>query len=406
MRILIVTEHYWPEAFRITDLAAGLRERGHEVEVLTGMPSYPAGRYFPGYRPWGPLSEIHDGVRITRVPIVPRGRGNAWRLTLNYGSYVAAAMARLPLRSRFDVSLVYQPSPVTTCIPALALRRATGAPVAVWVQDLWPESVVASGLARSRWLLEPIERLSRALYTSCDLVIGQSEAFVDRLREVGVEPERLACVPNWAEELYKEAPQPTAADVPWNGEFAVLFAGNLGRVQALDTVMAAARLTRDDPGIRWVFVGDGPLKTSLEAEVQAQDLADRVLFLERRPPTDMPALFARAGALLVSLKSDPAMALTIPSKVQSYLAAGRPILASLDGEGARIVEASGAGWSAPAGDAGRLAENVRRMKQLPAVDRESMGIEGRNYYDRVFDRRICLDQFEALLARAIHGARA
>lgn len=398
MRLLVVTAYYWPEQFRITDLAEGLRVRGHTVDVLTGMPNYPKGRYFDGYRPWGPCREEHQGVQLKRVPILPRGRGRSWELALNYGSFVVAATLRLLLRWRrpWDVVFVYQPSPVTTAIPALLQRALAGIPVAIWVQDLWPESVTSTGMVRNRWLVSLVGRLSDAIYRRCDHVIGQSRSFVDRLARAGVPRERLEYLPNWAEDLYQPASPPEAPAEDWERGFPVMFAGNLGRVQALDTVLEAAALVADDRDIHWVILGEGALRGWMEEEATRRGLTS-VHFLGRRPATEMPGLFARAGAMLVSLKADVSLAMTIPAKVQSYLACGRPILASLDGEGARVVEDSGAGFASPANDARGLADSVRRMRRLSPDERRERGRAGRDYYLREFDRKLCLDKAERVL---------
>jgi len=399
VRVLIVTEHYWPEQFRITDLAEGLRQRGHDVDVLTGMPSYPQGRYFDGYRAWGPYREEHVGVKLLRVPIVPRGKGRAWELALNYFSFALAATMRLLLRWRrpWDAVFVYQPSPVTTAIPALLQGALFGIPVAIWVQDLWPESIVSTGMVRNRWLVSLVGRLSDAIYRRCDRVVGQSRSFAERLAASGVARERLAYLPNWAEDLYQPAPPRPLGGEAWERGFSVMFAGNLGRVQALDTILDAASLLRDDPDVRWAILGDGALRAWMEAQVKERGLT-RVHFLGRRPVAEMPGYFARAGAMLVSLKADASLAMTIPAKLQSYMACGRPILASLDGEGARIVEESGAGLASPANDVARLVENARRMKAMTAGEREVMGRAARDYYLREFDRKLCLDKAEELLA--------
>ncbi len=403
MRVLIISQYYWPETFRVNDLALGLRDRGHEVVVLTGMPNYPAGRYFPGYRPWTPLRESHDGITVLRVPVVPRRDGRALWLSLNYLSYAIVAAVRalvVSLGKRWDAVLVFQVTPVTQAIPALMVKAFAKAPVVIWVQDIWPESVAASGLVRSPRLLRVARWLSQAIYRRCDRVLGQSEAFIDRLESIGVRKERLSYLPNWAEDLYSRASVAKNDAEAWERGFPVMFAGNMGRVQGLDTLLSAAELLREDPEIRWVFVGDGPLRTWLEEESRARGLADRFHFLGRRPVEAMPDLFARAGAMLVSLKADEILSLTIPSKLQSYLAAGRPVLGSLDGEGARVIERSGAGWASQAGDADALARNMRRMHQLPADELRRLGQRGRAYYLQHFDRGTCLNRLERILAEA------
>jgi colanic acid biosynthesis glycosyl transferase WcaI len=406
VRLLVVTEHYWPEQFRITDLAEGLQARGHSVDVLTGMPNYPKGKHFDGYRPWGPYREEHCGVHVKRVPVVPRRRGRGWELALNYGSFVVAGALRLLVRRRhpWDVVLVYQPSPVTTALPALLHRAVTGIPVAIWVQDLWPESIVSTAMVRNPWLVSLVGKVANGIYRNCDRVIGQSHSFVERLSTSGVVRERLSYLPNWAEDHYTPEPASPRGNESWEKGFPVMFAGNLGRVQALDTILDAAQLLRDDPEVRWVILGDGVLRAWMEAEAARRQL-DRIHFLGRRPVGEMPEYFARAGAMLVSLKTDPSLAMTIPAKLQSYLASGRPVLASLDGEGARIVEHSGAGFASAANDPVGLAANVRRMKGLTTDQRKDMGQNARAYYLREFDRKLCIDRAEQLLAELAERRR-
>jgi glycosyltransferase involved in cell wall biosynthesis len=369
------------------------------------MPNYPQGSYFKGYRPWGPLRETNEGVRVKRVPVVPRGRGRGWNLALTYGSFVVAASVRLLFRRRhpWDVVLVYEPSPVTTALPALFHRAMTGIPVAIWVQDLWPESIVSTGMVRAKLLVSLVGRLSNGIYRACDRVMGQSRSFVERLAEAGVARDRLDYLPNWAEDSYRPVPAP-APESEWERGFSVLFAGNLGRVQALDTILEAAALVDDDPEVHWVILGDGATRQWMEEEARRRGLG-RVHFLGRHPAAEMPRFFARASAMLVSLKADASLAMTIPAKLQSYLACGRPILASLDGEGARAVEESGAGYASAAGNARGLADNVRRMKRLSPRDRDDLGRAGRAYYIREFDRTLCLDKAERILSGLARPSR-
>jgi colanic acid biosynthesis glycosyl transferase WcaI len=407
MRILIVTSYYWPEGFRITDLAAGLKARGHEVEVLTGLPNYPAGRFFEGYGLTGPFREEHEGIRITRVPIVPRGEGRAVSLLLNYASFaVTGALRALTLGSRrWDVVFVFQLSPVTTLFPAAALRTFFGVPVVAWVQDLWPESIASAGFARSRTLQLAARAVSGWLYRRCDRILGTSRAFQPRLETLGVPAERYGYLPQWAEDLFQGAGAAATRDAPWSDGFPVMFAGNLGRVQALDTLLDAAERLKGDAAIRWVFLGDGSRREWLAAEAERRGLSDRVFVLGRQPVQEMPAFFAKAGAMIVSLKPDDTMALTVPAKVQSYLAAGRPIIGSIDGEAAKVIEESGAGWAAPAGDAVGLAEIVARMRALPEPERAEMGRRGREFSLSNFARERCLDQLERTLADAASARR-
>jgi glycosyltransferase involved in cell wall biosynthesis len=401
VRILIITQYFWPESFKINDLALGLRERNHSVEVLTGMPNYPSGKYFDGYRPTAPLCDDYHGIPVMRVPIIPRGRGQAWRLALNYGSYAALASLRL-LRGnkrRWDVAFVFEISPVTQIFPAVVLRRLWKVPFAVWVQDLWPESVTASGLVQSSFVVGAIRRLSRWLYNRADLLLGSSEAFLPRLQALGASPDRLGYLPNWAEDSYAAPVETSGKQAAWEGGFPVMFAGNIGRVQGMETILDAAERLRGEPEVRWVFVGDGSLRTWIGEESARRKLSDRVFLVGRRPVTEMPGLFAKAGAMLVSLKPDDVVSLTIPAKLQTYLAAGRPVLGSIDGEAARVIEESGAGFASPAGDASGLAGNVMRLLRMSPEERAGLGTRGRDYCARNFGREVCLDRVEQALSR-------
>jgi glycosyltransferase involved in cell wall biosynthesis len=403
LRILIVTEHYWPETFRINDLAAGLRERGHELSVVAALPNYPVGRFFDGYGLGGPWRETVDGSVVQRVPVWPRGRGKAWSLALNYSSYVLTATTWLAAqRPSCDAILVFQPSPVTTIIPALVGRNA-GTPIVAWVLDLWPDTLESTGMLPSKTALRFAGALSGWLYRRCDAVLGQSRAYRARFEAMGVTPDRIGYLPSWAEEVYgTQAPAVPDQAVPWGGEFSVMFAGNLGKVQALDTVLdAAEEVRRSGRSCHWVFVGDGSARDWLEAEIRRRELGASVHLVGRRPLAEMPSWYARASAMLVSLKPDPVLAMTIPAKIQSYLAASMPILTSMDGEGARVVAESGAGLVSPAGDARGLAENTLKMMDLSVLERAHLGAAGRAYYERNFSRSVALDRIEEVFRRLV-----
>lgn len=407
MRVLIVTPYYWPELFRITDVAKGLRDRGHTVGVLTGLPNYPSGTVFSGYGFTGPFREERDGVSIRRVPMVPRGRGGALRLILNYLSYAITGSFRAMTvgREGWDVTFVFQVSPVTSILPAAVLRAIYGVPVVAWVQDLWPDVVESSGLARSKVMLRAIRAMSRWLYRRCDLILGSSRAFGPKLQRLGVAEVPFGYLPQWAEESFTTAS--ASVEVPtteWADGFPLMFAGNLGRVQGLETLLDCADLLRDDQEVKWVFLGDGSSREWLAEEARRRGLDRRVILLGRRPVEEMPAYFEKAAAMLVSLKPDDTMALVIPAKLQAYLAAGRPIVGSIDGEAARVIEESGGGWAAPAGDPVALAAVVRRLKALSPEARSEMGARGREYSGRHFSRSGCLDELERALA--ITGIRS
>lgn len=385
MRILILSQHFWPESFRINEMAHSLRETGCEVEVLTGQPNYPDGAVFPGYRAFSMGCEEFDGIPVHRVPLMPRGRSGALRLFGNYLTFIASASLLGPwaLRARpYDVIFVYGTSPILQAIAALVLRLFKRCPVAIWVQDLWPQSLRVTGYVRSPLLLSIVAAVVSWIYRRSDLLLVQSHGFVASVKSMaGRTP--VEVFPNPGESAFQQG-QRIAPALTLASGFNVVFAGNLGTVQALDTVIAAAALLRDEPQVRFVLIGSGSRGEALQVEVLRLGLAN-VQFVGRFPPEAMPGLLHQGSALLVSLNRDDILAQTIPSKVQAYLAAGRPVIASLDGEGARVVKEAGAGIACPAEDAVALADAVRQLLHSPPELLQQMGQSGRAYYEAHFD---------------------
>jgi glycosyltransferase involved in cell wall biosynthesis len=385
MKILILSQYYWPESFRINDVAASLRDVGCEVTVLTGQPNYPDGQTFSGYRAWSIRREVHEKIPIHRVPLAPRGRASAGRLVANYLSFLTTASLIGPwlLRhQRFDVVFVYGVSPILKIFAALAVRRRTGGVLVTWVQDLWPQSLQVTGHVRSPRVLGAVAAVVRWLYRRNDLILVQSQGFVPIVAAMaGSTP--VEYHPNPGEQAFMAPPGTTAA-LELQPGFNVVFAGNLGTVQALDTVLAAAGLLREEPDVRFVLIGSGSHGEWLEREVRRLGLTN-VQLPGRFAPQDMPSILAQASALLVSLTRDTTLSQTVPSKIQAYLASGRPMIASLDGEGARVVKEACAGPVCPAEDAPALANAVRALHALSPEERAGLGRAGRSYYLKHFE---------------------
>lgn len=402
MRLLVVSQYFWPETFRVNDLVQELVERGHEVTVLTGLPNYPEGEVFPAYRRDPALFSRYAGARVLRVPVAPRGRGSV-RLAVNYLSFVVSGLLLGPWRLRgqaFDAIFMFQTSPVTAALPALLLRRIKRAPVLMWVLDLWPETLAAVGVVRSPRLLGWVGRMVSFIYRRCDRILVQSRAFYDNVRRYAGGTERIRYFPGWAEPIFQgalEDVEPAPETAPYRDTFNVMFAGNIGDAQDFPAVLDAAQILRDRADIRWLVVGDGRAAAMVRDEVQRRGLQQRVVLLGRHPIERMPSFFRAAGALLVSLKDDPIFNVVIPGKVQSYLAAGLPIVAMLDGEGARVVEEAGAGLVCRAGDGRALAERVAALAGMSAAERAAMGALGREYCRREFDRDALIDALEGWL---------
>lgn len=410
MRILIVTQYFWPEAFRVNDLALGLKSLGHEVEVLTGMPNYPRGSLFPGYGWLRPATDSFEGIRVVRVPLVTRGRSKGLRLMMNYLTFAATACLLGPLRCRrrYDAVLIYEPSPVTVGLPGLLMAAINNAPALLWVQDLWPDTLEAMGFRPAGLVARCAGWLSDFIHRRCDRVMVQSRAFMPRLEARGVAPSRIAYLPNWAESFYRPpSPQENVADpMPHLGGFRVVFAGNIGSAQSFETIVDAALRLRQITDLHWVVLGDGNMREWLAAEIAKHDLGTQFHLLGQRPPEDMPAYFAHADALLVTLRADPVFSLTIPSKIQSYLACAKPVVASLDGEGAAVMRESGAGVVCGAEDGAALAEAVLAVYRMSPQQRADCGARGRKYYEDNFERGLLLNRLNGWIDQLGRGQDA
>ncbi len=405
MRILIVTHYFWPENFRVNDLVEELTQRGHAVTVLTGQPNYPEGRVFPAYRA-DPAAFMRFGdVTIVRVPIIPRGK-TSLGLLLSYVSAAASAalIGAWKLRGQtFDAIFVFQPSPVTTALPAILLRRLKRAPTLLWILDIWPDTLSAIGVITSPRLLSLVGAMVRFIYRRSDRILVQSRAFEPKVAALAGGDAGIRYFPGWAEGVFQggEPALPAPELAPYQDDFKVLFAGNIGEAQDFPAILQAVEALRDTPGLRWIIVGDGRAAPALRDEIRRRGLEDNIVLVGRYPLDRMPSFFAGADALLVTLRPEPIWSMTIPGKVQSYLAAGKPLLAMLDGEGARVIEEAGAGFVAPAGDGQALAAQVRRLMAMDPRSREDMGQAGIRYGETAFGRARLMDELEGWMRDAI-----
>ena len=410
MHILVVTQYFWPENFRINDLVSGLIERGHSVTVLTAIPNYPEGTFFSGYGFFKNNSQNYLGAKIVRVPIVPRGKGGGFNLALNYLSFVVSACLLAPFRCKetYDVIFIFEPSPVTVALPALLLKKLFKIPVMFWVQDLWPESLAATGAVTSKRILANVAQIVKFIYRRCDKILITSQSFLESIERHSGTSEKTAFFPQSAEDAFQPIAGTVQVDAlaPVPSGFWVMFAGNIGAAQDFGTLLAAAEALKSYHDIHWLIVGDGRMRAWAESAADARGLKDKIHFLGRHPLESMPAFFSRADALLVTLKKEPIFALTIPAKIQSYLACGRPVIAALDGEGARIINDAGAGFTCPAEDSDSFAQVVLKMYETPKAEREQMGMSGRIYYEANFDRDMLLDKLVSWMEELVEANRA
>lgn len=408
MRILVVSQYFWPENFRINDLTSELVKRGHVVTVLTGIPNYPSGQVFEAYQNNPSAFNNFEGVDVIRVPMLVRGQGSI-RLFLNYLSFVlgASLLGVWKLRGQsFDALFVFEPSPVTVGLPAILLGKIKRAPVVFWALDLWPETLAAIGIVRSPRLLGWIGRLVSFIYDRCTIVLGQSRGFLDSIAKYCSDPEKIDYFPSWSEEIFSQSDIEPAAEVPLRkGCFNVLFAGNIGEAQDMPAVLDAATQLKDQTDIRWLIVGDGRKSEWLRDEIEARGLQSNVLMLGRFPVERMPSFYLHADALLVSLKKDPVFSMTIPGKVQSYLMSGLPLLGMLDGEGANVISQANAGITCPAGDSSGLARAVLKMASRDESQLRELGLNGRRFAQQEFGRDMLISRLEKFLDEAVNSYR-
>jgi colanic acid biosynthesis glycosyl transferase WcaI len=407
VRVLVVSQYFWPETFRVNDIVADLCRRGHTVTVLTGLPNYPEGRIFQAFRQDRAAYSSYAGAEVLRVPLIPRGTGGL-RLAINYASFAVSAslLGRSRLRGRdFDVVFIFQASPVTAALPGLLIAQRRKLPAVMWVLDLWPETLAALGVVKSARALTLVGHLVSYIYRRCDLILSQSLAFESSISQRSCDSSRFRYFPGWAEPIFQGplsdiAPAPEVAQFT-DGAFNVLFAGNIGEAQDFPAILDAADRLRARSDIRWLVVGDGRAADSVRAEIGRRDLGGRVHMLGRYPIDRMPSFFRAASALLVSLRRDPVFAMTIPGKIQAYLATGLPLLGMLDGEGARVIAESRAGLVCAAGDGAGLAAQVDSLTRLLPGERSRMGSNGRSYSAREFNRVELLTRLEAWMQSAI-----
>jgi glycosyltransferase involved in cell wall biosynthesis len=419
MKILLVTQYFWPETFIISDIVKKIASAGHSVTVLTGKPNYPDGKIFPGYQRTGITREpFCENVEIIRVPMRLRGNNRGIDLALNYLSFMISGFMRFPKLIKyenFDLVFALQLSPVTSVIPAIRISRNKKIPLVTWIQDLWPESLAATGHIRNPLVLWCIGKMVTWIYHQCDLILVQSRAFISHVQKYASDANVVYYGNSIRIDL--EKPHSNAEELKRQlgkvfspRHFNLLFAGNIGKAQAIETLLRAAVLLKDEPKFRLVLVGSGSLTSWLQQKIAEHGLTN-IHLAGRFSQEHMPFFYERADALVVSLKREEIFALTVPTKIQSYLSAGKPIIASLDGEGARIITEAGAGITCGAEDAESLAICARSLMRISHAKRRTMGRHGKEYFMQHYEmnnqvkRLLKILQDFLLSAQAAHGQK-
>lgn len=401
-RILVVTQHFWPENFRVNDIVEGFLSDGIAVDVLCGLPNYPKGEWFDGYSADGPFYEEYKGARVYRAKEIPRKGNTSKTIFLNYVSwplYAWAALRRLPKDTRYDAVFCFNTSPVLMCWPAIRYAKRHKVPFTNYVLDLWPENLYSVLPVRNKFLRAVASGVSDWLYKKADRLIAMSEPLQQRLcARTGKGPAQVAVIPQYCEDFYAVPLPDPALEAQYGGAFNLVFTGTFTPAQSLETVIRAVCAARaaGAESLRLLLVGDGMSRESLQTLVTELGAEDFVLFAGSVPAKDIPKYTALADALIVSLSDSPDLGLTVPGKVTSYMAAGKPLLASMDGAGYDAVKAAG-GLVSPACDVDALAANLCALCAMDTAARAGLGRQAKEYYLAHYRRAVLLRRLEAFI---------
>ena len=382
MRLLVFTQYFWPEDFRINELVNDFCKRGYEVSIITGQPNYPEGKihtdFIKNKRRYNKFATAH--VVRARVP----ARGNSKiSLMFNYISFIILASIKSFFYCRgkkFDHIFVFEPSPITVCLPAIFIKKIFKIPITFWVLDLWPDTLTAVGvIKKNSMLLKPLSKLTKYIYKNCDLILGQSKSFVNEIRHYCSNNENIKFFPNWVEETYVNEFHDNDIIPNSKQAFKIVFAGNIGTAQDFPKIVQSMISLPDSSNAILYVLGDGRKKRWLEKEIESKNISHRIKLVGRHPQSKMPGCFKRADALLVSLKSDYIFDKTIPGKLQSYMISKKPILGSINGEGAKLIKDANCGLVNNDVNQVSLEENIIKLENLNNHEREKMGISGYKY---------------------------
>ena len=402
MKTLVVTQYFWPEEFRINDICEGLISKGNEVEVLTGLPNYPYGKLFDGYSFFSRGAKEYKKIKINRCYLIERGQNSSIKLALNYISFVLSSLFHLPklMKKNFDNIFVFQVSPITTAIPAIILSKVSKIPASIYIQDLWPETFYSIVNIKSKCIRNILKRICIKIYDSFDQIVIASEGYRKILVDEGVKNNKIVYLPQWAEDIYSdiECTHRTNIDVKDN-DFVVTFAGNIGKAQSVETIVEAANLCKinNNKEIKWVILGDGSELENIKRLIQKYDLKEIVKVLGRKPTSDMPKYFNESDALLVTLKNTDILKITLPAKVQSYMASGKPIIGAISGAGMATIHDARCGFISEAEDFNGLYEKTIELYKMSERERKKLGKNGIKYFKQNFEREMLLDKLEDCL---------
>ena len=397
MKTLVISQYFYPENFRINDLVFSLKKRGHDIEVLTGKPNYPKGDYFKGYSWKGPKDEEIEEIKVHRANLILRKKGGGLRLFLNYFSFVFFGLFKiLKLKGDFEKVFIYAPSPITVGLLGILAAKKFKCKSYLWVHDLWPESVRVAGGIKSSFILGLVNQMTKLIYRFTDLLLVQSPEFKNYILNQAVAESKIIYYPYYAEDFYKVVEKDNSYLSQFPKGFNLLFAGNIGVAQSFDTIVNAFEKLKEYD-INLVVLGDGRDKSRIQEKINEKGLTEKFHFLGSFPPEQMPYYFTCADGLLITLKKADIFSYTIPGKLQSYLACGKPIIGALDGIGNKIISESNSGFASKAEDHELLANNILTLYKLTKAEKEKLSNNALDYFDKNFNKKNLLERLEEIL---------
>jgi glycosyltransferase involved in cell wall biosynthesis len=402
-RILVVCQHFWPETFRINDMCEYLVDQGCEVEVLCGLPNYPSGKFPEGYGYFKNHKQHYKGIEIHRAMEIPRGNNSNFRIFLNYMSFPVASLFHVPrlLTKKYDKIFVFTYSPIMMSIAGLIVGKIKKTEVTMYVLDLWPENLFSVLDIKNEFWRSVATKVSHWHYRQADKFLVLSETMKKRVVEITKIPkDKVILLPQACEKVYETDIHDKALAKKFGKGFNIVFTGNISPAQSFDTVIVAAKKL-DQAGIKdinWIIVGDGMSKKWLQTEVKKAGLTKSFFFEGLKPIEDIPRYTGIADGLLGCLVKSDLLEATIPAKVTSYLASGKPMVLAMDGEARKLVnDLAKCGFAGPTGDAEALANNIKKLHSLSAAERKKMGDRGRAYHFKHFERNLILGRFYKFL---------
>ncbi len=407
MHLLVVSQCYYPERFRINDICKEWVLRGYKVTVMTGIPNYPEGRFYAGYGWFKKRSEIVDGVKIYHIPIISRG-SSSFRLILNYISFVISGFIwKSFTRVKPDRVFVFETSPMTQALPAVWFAHKRKIPCDIYVQDLWPENVEFATGIHNKFLIRFIDFMVDYIYRNCCNIFVTSESFKKHLETRnstwrmihGVKKSKVIYWPQYAEEFYKPClKEQKPQDMPDNEIFKIVFTGNVGYAQGLDILPKVAALLKEEKEkCEFIIIGIGRYMESFKKDIEAAGVADMFHLLGRKMPEEIPNYLVWCDVAFISFAENDIFKMTIPAKLQSYMACGMPILAVAGGETKKIVESAGCGRVVCAGDFREVCASVKILKSCSEEERKEMGIKAQAYADAHFNKQKLFEIMERII---------